>query len=104
MNRLAHRGYYTGRIAARSHYEVNRKIVFQLRIRHIPHSTIEAVIGEILFHVFDDGDYRHPREILTRADPLDSFSERIFPRPSLTRQLFADHDDRRLAGLIGLID
>src|SRR5438477_12860698 len=104
MNRFTHRPCDTRRIAIRPHNEVNWKIILELRVRHIPHRSIDPIVEQIFFHVFDDTDHLHPGKILADPDSFDLLAKRSFSRPRLTRQLFADHYDWWLAGAISLVD
>src|SRR5439155_1549632 len=76
------------------------KIIFGLRVRHVPNRTVNSVIEKVFFYVFDDADHCHPRKILIAPESLDSLAERIFSGPRLTRQFFADHNHGQTVGAI----
>src|SRR5207244_4454586 len=91
-------------IDACPHHQVEREIVFHLRVRDVPDRTIDPVIEEILLHVFDHADHGHPWKDLARTNPPDSLAKNIFSWPSLSRELFANNNNRQGIGTIVFVD
>src|SRR5438067_8786491 len=92
------------RIDTCPHHDVEREIVFHLRVRDVPDRAIDTVIEEILLYVFDHADDGHPGKDLARTNPPDSLAKRILSPPSLSRELFANNNNRQGVGTIVLFD
>src|SRR5437867_5049996 len=92
------------RIDTCPHHQVEREIVFHLRVRDVPDRAIDPVIEEILLHVFDHADDGHPWKSLPGANATNPFADCVFSRPSLSRELFANNNNRRTVATIAFVD
>src|SRR5207302_6897347 len=87
----------------RAHDEIERKIVFDLRIGHVPNRATDSIIEQIFFYISYDTDHRHPWKGLTSPNASHSFADRIFSWPGLASEFLTEHNNGQTFGAVILV-